>query len=30
MMELFYSSGLRLGELVGLDLGAIDFGDRMV
>jgi integrase/recombinase XerC len=30
MMELFYSSGLRLGELVGLDLGAIDLADRTV
>ena len=30
MMELFYSSGLRLGELVGLDIGAIDLADRTV
>jgi integrase/recombinase XerC len=30
MMELFYSSGLRLGELVGLDVSAIDFRDRTV
>lgn len=30
IMELFYSSGLRLAELIGLDLGAIDFGDRTV
>ncbi len=30
MMELFYSSGLRLGELVGLDLGALDLKDRCV
>jgi integrase/recombinase XerC len=30
MMELFYSSGLRLSELVGLDLSAIDLKDRTV
>jgi len=30
IMELFYSSGLRLSELVGLDLTAIDLGDRTV
>jgi integrase/recombinase XerC len=30
VMELFYSSGLRLAELVGLDLGAIDLVDRTV
>jgi integrase/recombinase XerC len=30
MMELFYSSGLRLGELVGLDVDAIDLADRTV
>ena len=30
LMELLYSSGLRLAELVGLDLGDIDFGDRTV
>ena len=30
MMELFYSSGLRLGELVSLDTGAIDLADRTV
>ena len=30
IMELFYSSGLRLGELVSLDIGAIDFADRTV
>jgi integrase/recombinase XerC len=30
MMELFYSSGLRLAELVGLDLGQLDMADRMV
>ncbi len=30
IMELFYSSGLRLSELVGLDIGAIDLADRTV
>ncbi len=30
IMELFYSSGLRLSELVGLDLGDIDLRDRTV
>ena len=30
IMELFYSSGLRLSELVGLDLGDVDRGDRTV
>jgi integrase/recombinase XerC len=30
MLELFYSSGLRLGELTGLDLGDIDLVDGMV
>jgi integrase/recombinase XerC len=30
MMELFYSSGLRLAELVGLDLHDIDLADRTV
>jgi len=30
IMELFYSSGLRLSELVGLDLGALDLKDRTV
>jgi integrase/recombinase XerC len=30
IMELFYSSGLRLGELVGLDLSSIDLKDRTV
>ena len=30
MLELFYSSGLRLAELVGLDLGTIDFGEGTV
>jgi integrase/recombinase XerC len=30
MMELFYSSGLRLSELVGLDVSALDLADRTV
>jgi len=30
IMELFYSSGLRLSELVGLDIGAVDLADRTV
>ena len=30
MMELFYSSGLRLSELVGLDIAAVDLPDRTV
>jgi integrase/recombinase XerC len=30
IMELFYSSGLRLSELVGLDLKSIDLRDRTV
>ncbi len=30
MLELFYSSGLRLAELVGLDLEDLDFSDRTV
>jgi integrase/recombinase XerC len=30
MLELFYSSGLRLGELVGLDLVDVDAADRTV
>ena len=30
MMELFYSSGLRLSELVGLDVHAVDLADRTV
>jgi integrase/recombinase XerC len=30
MMELFYSSGLRLSELVGLDVPAVDLNDRTV
>jgi integrase/recombinase XerC len=29
MLELLYSSGLRLGELVGLDLGDVDLRDGM-
>jgi len=29
MMELFYSAGLRLAELVGLDLPDLDLGDGM-
>src|SRR5687768_1659791 len=29
-MELLYSSGLRLAELVGLDLAALDLKDRTV
>jgi integrase/recombinase XerC len=29
MIELLYSSGLRLGELVGLDLGDVDLRDGM-
>jgi integrase/recombinase XerC len=29
-MELLYSSGLRLAELVGLDLGDLDLADRTV
>jgi integrase/recombinase XerC len=29
-MELFYSSGLRLSELVGLDMGDVDMADRTV
>ena len=29
-MELLYSSGLRLAELVGLDLASLDLKDRMV
>ncbi len=29
ILELLYSSGLRLGELVGLDLGDIDLADGM-
>lgn len=30
LMELAYSSGLRLGEIVGLDLGDLDLADRTV
>ena len=30
MLELFYSSGLRLAELVGLNLGDVDMADRTV
>jgi integrase/recombinase XerC len=30
MLELFYSSGLRLAELVGLDVGDVDVADRTV
>jgi integrase/recombinase XerC len=30
ILELFYSSGLRLAELVGLSLGDVDIGDRTV
>ena len=30
IMELFYSSGLRLAELIGLDLGALDATDRTI
>jgi integrase/recombinase XerC len=30
MMELFYSSGLRVSELVGLDLASLDLADRTV
>ena len=30
ILELLYSSGLRLAELVGLDIGAIDFGEGTV
>lgn len=30
LFELCYSSGLRLAELVGIDLGDLDFGDRTV
>jgi integrase/recombinase XerC len=29
MLELLYSSGLRLGELIGLDLGEVDLADGM-
>ena len=30
ILELFYSSGLRLSELVGLDLGDLDVADHTV
>ncbi|WP_263261866.1 tyrosine recombinase XerC [Pseudomonas sp. RIT-PI-S] len=30
MLELFYSSGLRLSELAGLDLGSLDLADGLV
>ncbi len=30
IMELFYSSGLRLSELVNIDLGTIDFNEAML
>jgi integrase/recombinase XerC len=30
MLELFYSSGLRLAELVGLDLDDLDYADQTV
>ncbi|MCL4792037.1 MAG: tyrosine recombinase XerC [Gammaproteobacteria bacterium] len=30
MLELFYSSGLRLAELIGLDLGDVDLADGTV
>jgi integrase/recombinase XerC len=30
ILELFYSSGLRLAELVGLSLGSVDMADRTV
>jgi integrase/recombinase XerC len=30
IMELLYSSGLRLAELVGLDISGLDLADRMV
>jgi integrase/recombinase XerC len=30
MLELLYSSGLRLAELVALDLGDVDFSERVV
>jgi integrase/recombinase XerC len=30
MLELFYSSGLRLAELIGLDLVDLDFADQTV
>jgi integrase/recombinase XerC len=30
MLELIYSSGLRLAELIGLNMGDIDFSDRIL
>ncbi len=30
ILELIYSSGLRLAELIGLNMGDIDFGDRII
>ena len=30
LMELFYSSGLRLAEIIGLDLGDVDFAEHLV
>lgn len=30
MLEVFYSSGLRLSELAGLDLADIDFGQKLI
>ena len=30
MLELMYSCGLRLSELVNLDLGSVDYGDALV
>lgn len=30
MVELFYASGARIGELAGLDVGAIDYSDKSV
>lgn len=30
ILELFYSSGLRLSELTGIDVGDVDLGDRTV